>query len=291
MSEPQADKDFQDQVPDGYKFGPPQMDDFDIVITDEPPEEEEPSEDLPEEFKDLKKGDLIKKLQETQASYDQRLEELKSQQTSAQGVESLAEQLKKALPQQQQGPQQPPPPPQLSKEQWNEKYAEDPFEAMQEFYAHKLGPEINRLLSNNVSVSKKFLTLDQGRSRTYERYQSEIDNEVNKLPIQERVMNSDVYKEAHDRVVARHLDDVISEKVQEALKQEGRGQSQEQPQPQPQAPKPRVPYDEPGVRRQPSQGGPKKVYLTPEEKAFGARRGIAEKDLARLKSNGKLNIK
>lgn len=277
-------------IPEGYRFSPPEMDDFEIVVTDEPPEEE-PEEELPEEYKSLKKADLVAKLQETQTTFQQQLEEMKQKQAAEQGAKTLAEQLAEALPGQQAQPtnQQPPPPPQLSQEEWNEKFAEDPYKAMNEFYATKLGPEVQRLMSNNVNISKEFINLDPSRASTYQKYAKEIDAEVAGMPMKDRVTNTNVYKEAHDKVVARHLDDVIAEKVNEAL--EARGEGAQAPQPQPQQP-PRSPYDEPNVRKQPPAGAkPKQVYLSPEEKAFADRKGIEYKDLARMKSQGRWSLK
>lgn len=268
-----------------YHFGPPDMDDFEIVVTDEE-EVEEQEPEVPEEYKNLKKADLVAKIQETQTKFQSELEELKAQKAADQGFGSLAEQLKQTVQQQQQNaPQQPQKPPELTQEEWNEKFAEDPFKAMNEFYAHKLGPEVQRLMMNNVNVSKEFIQMDEGRKGTYAKYQDEIEAEVNKAPPQEKVTNTNIYREAHDRVVARHLDDVISLKVQEALEAQT-GQQQQQQQQKPAA---TTQYDEPGVRRQPPAGkGPVKVHLTEAEKRFGATRGISDQDLARMKHLGKL---
>lgn len=267
-------------IPEEFRFEAPTDDDFEVVLTDEPPMEEEPPEEegIPEEYKGMDKKALVEKLRKTQEEIAQQAQAPNQPEVLTEGFDRISESLKQAIQQGQQGQQQPK---QLTPEELNEKFVDNPTAAMEEFYNAKLAPEVNRLLGNNMSSSRKFLMLDESRKDTANQYMNEIEAEVQRTAPNARLMNPDIYTEAHDRVIARHFNEIVDKKVKEALAaQQG---NEEGATPTPSS------HDETGVRRVATQGPQKvNVYLTPAEKRFADTKGITYERAGRLKARGKL---
>jgi len=98
-----------------------------------------------------------------------------------------------------------------------DKLLESPTKALDNYIQQKLGPEIGRIYQHNINTSRRFLEYDEKRKATFGRYQGEIEKEVQSLPLNEKAYDEDVYQKAHDRVVARHMDEIINLKVEEAI--------------------------------------------------------------------------
>ena len=171
---------------------------------------------VPEEYVDLDKKALIEKLEAERKVLEETKKQVNEVAALKEGLASLGENLKPVpvaapevvAPQKSEDEY---------KEEFNEKFVEDPYSAMVKFQIEKLGPEIQRLMLNNLEVSKKFVELDPDRRETFKKYQSEIEGEIAKIPPQERLRDTEIYRKAHDRVMATHIDDIVALKVKEAL--------------------------------------------------------------------------
>jgi len=196
-------------------------DDFKVLVEgeDEIPKEEE--EEVPEEFKDLDKKALMEKLEAERAALEETKKQVNEVAALKEGLASLGENLKKPnvsiQPQQVQSVRKSE---DEYREEFNEKFVEDPYSAMVKFQAEKLAPEIQRLMMSNLQISRKFLQFDPDRKETYAKYHDEIEQEVSKVAPRERLEDTEVYQKAHDRVMARHINDIVQLKVQEVLKQQ-----------------------------------------------------------------------
>jgi hypothetical protein len=267
--------------PTNLNFETPSEEDFDIIVAEnEPPEEDS---NIPDEYKGLEKIDLINQVKQTQEQMKQIQEQYNQMQQMQQNFSNVNDQID-AIKQQQQY-QQPQQQPQMSeedfKEKFNEKFADDPYSATNEFFTKKLAPQVQNVLMNNMYYSRQFLENDETRKDTYNQYKSEIEQEVQRMDPKTKATNPQLYQEVHDRVVSRHLNEIVQQKVQEALKEsqpDTNNTSQTQ-----------GPYSEPGVRRvPPKQKKQISVYLTDAEKKHADNIGMSHKEYAKFKYRNKL---
>lgn len=92
--------------------------------------------------------------------------------------------------------------------------------AMDQFYARKLAPEVQRLLANNVNLSRKFVQLDPSKGPLYKTYKKEVDDYVAAMPPQAKLYNPDLYEEAVNVVASRHSDEIMGLQLQTKLAEE-----------------------------------------------------------------------
>lgn len=152
----------------------------------------------------------------------------------------------------------------------NENWVDDPYALLMEFNQKKIAPLAQELLATNVIHSKRDLERDPERKDTYKQYEAEIEAEVNSIPPELKIKDPDVYAKAHDRVIGRHINEVIALKVQEAL-----GETKE---------KPAVTAAPVSHTERGGVGGPPKkrvLRLTPEEAQRAAITGVSQEDYAR----------
>jgi len=160
--------------------------------------------------------ELQKKLQDQQ----ERLSALQAQNAAQQAIQPLVEQLGQMQPQ-AQPIQQPGESDETFRKRLDENYLETGLtSAMDEYFARRLRPEVQRLLQNNLYTSRRLVALDPEKGPLYKKYQREVEDHITQLPPQAKLYNPEVYDEAVAQVAARHGDEIINERLQQALETE-----------------------------------------------------------------------
>lgn len=85
--------------------------------------------------------------------------------------------------------------------------------AVQKVAERVIGQAIAPVAMGTVQQQKKLLKLDPSTSELFTKYEKEIDEKVNQLPPQYRVM-PDVYEKAYQQVIFEHQQDIINERAQ-----------------------------------------------------------------------------
>lgn len=106
------------------------------------------------------------------------------------------------------------------RKRFNEHLYDDPAALMDEWQMRKLSPLVSQIITNNMAMGRRFLQLDPEKAPNYKTYREEIENEVNQMAPQEKLQNPDFYDKAYERVMARHIDDIVTQRVQAALKEQ-----------------------------------------------------------------------
>lgn len=164
-------------------------------------------------------SDEVETLRQQLKDQQERMQQLQMQSAAQQAIQPLVEQLNQPKPQQAQ--QQPGEPYEEFRKRLDENYLETGITStMDEYFARRLQPEVQRLLQNNMYMSKKFVSRDPEKGPLYQKYQREVDELVQTLPPQDRLYNPDVYDEAVARVAAKHGDEIINDRVQQQLEAE-----------------------------------------------------------------------
>jgi hypothetical protein len=199
------DEELPDDIPD-LTFQEELSDDIEVIIGNQEPEPEAEPEPDPE------KVALKERLEALEAS-------LVAQREQVDLVGAIKD-LTSNQPVQSPVPQQVNQPVETEEEleaRLNENWVDNPYKAMLEFQQKKVAPLAQEMMANNVFHSKKDLERDPERKETFVKYRSEIEEEVSKVLPQEKFRDPEVYTRAHDRVVSRHINEIIASKVQEAI--------------------------------------------------------------------------
>ncbi len=255
--------------------------DFQVLVRGEDKIPEDLTEKtIPAEFKDLDKEALVAKLEAERKTLEETKQKAEQVAALKEGIASLGTTLQKPAPVAVPQPVMPQKSEEDYKEEFNEKFVEDPYSAMIKFQAEKLAPEIQRLMLNNLKTSRKFLELDPERKDTYKKYQDAIEQEILKTNPQMRLEDPEIYQKTHDRVMAGHINEIIEAKVKEALELQAKEKKEIEKK------------VEPGYTEFSMTSGPKEkpnyVILTQEEKQKANLLGIPIKEYARyLKERGK----
>jgi hypothetical protein len=177
-------------------------------------------------------------------------------------------------------------PQQLAEEINSEFYDKGPYETLMKFQRETMGPVLDQATGQILSLQKRVLELDPGRSKTYKKYREEIDREVQKMTPEQRFYDSEAYVKAHDRVMASHQEEVMEDRLQEMLRKElekmgiAPGGT---PQP-PKQPQQRTSFSETVQNPGKPVKEKRKVALTPQEKQFAFARGLSPEQYADWKS-------
>ena len=121
---------------------------------------------------------------------------------------------------------------------------------------------------------KREIKFDPERKETFEKYRDEIEKEYKAMPNYERFNDPEAFTKAHDRVVARHLNEIIDARVRDALEA---GEQQRQ---SAQAPANRGTggFNETGssygASASAQASGPKKVRLSTAEARWAETKGL-----------------
>lgn len=233
--------------------------DLEVIVSDEEPE--------PEPEIDPEKEKLRLELEK----YQQQLEQYTSRNVEAEALRAgIAELGDKLTPQQQQAAQQRP---QESDEEWakriKDEIYDDPLKILNEYMQRKVAPVLQQQYATNEKIWKKQILSDPQRKETYEKYRKEIEEEYSQIPEWERYQNPDTIIKAHDTVVARHINEIIDERIQAALNDAKPEAAKASP--------PRTPtYSEPGYTPAPRAETSKRTQarLTTREAAWADRRGL-----------------
>lgn len=235
------------------------------IVVGEPPVEE------PGEFDGVTRDELIKRLQESDKKVGELATRVDQVSALSQGIAGLGDKLARPEP-----PPVAPREPGESEEEFAKRVREgiidDPYKIMTDFHIRKLQPALQRLAINNLTYSKKFAKIDAETKTFMERYGDEVDQEVRGLSDYEKTSDPDVYKSAALRVGARHVHEIINERVAEGLKAK-----------EVQEAKPGNYYEGGGTR--PPEKKKRVGYLTPEEKLDASTHGMTEEIYWRVKNN------
>jgi DNA uptake protein ComE-like DNA-binding protein len=177
--------------------------------------DEIPSEEQEEgEFKGLTRDQIIEKIASERKANEEKLKQ----------PLGIADEIKRgfaAFSQTLAPPKQSEPQPQIDpkvlEDELKEGLLESPTKVLDKYIQTKLGPEIGRIYQYNINTSRRFLALDAQRAATFKQYEPEVEKEVQAMPLNDKVYDPDVYAKAHDRVVARHMNEIIDAKVKEAV--------------------------------------------------------------------------
>jgi hypothetical protein len=257
---------FGDPEDPNYQFTEDEGEDFELVFG----EEEEPEGPDPDE--------LQSELEQTKAQLEEqkkRMEEIEAIREGFEQVGGKVEDLQRS--QQPTQPQQPQFDYEKFKQEIDDGFMESPSSALDKYFQMKMQPEVQRLMSNNMANSRRFLGVDDQRKDTYKQWQSEIEAEVQQMPPQSKLYDPDVYQKAHDRVMSRHLNEIVDMRVKQALEQQEKKGGEEGS---------GGPYSETSERRPTTpQKKTKKIVPTQEERTLMEKwrlRGIPEEQFPGL---------
>ncbi len=159
------------------------------------------------------------------------------------------------------------------KQRINSKILEDPYETMLEFTNKVMGGAFQTVADQMLATQRKIAYLESDDKEFFTRHQKEIDEEVQRTPLDQRVRDADVYKRAIDMVKARNMGEIIAAEVAKAVAAAGGTP----PAATPRAPAglsdapttPRAPVSSPAGLPGASapSSGPRKVQMTPAKLA------------------------
>lgn len=185
-------------------------DDFEVVVSDEPERETDPApgltkEELLREIERQKeaieaarnRGDEVAALRQGLAELGMNLRQTEAKESAQAKGEVFDEE--------------------AYRKKFNEEFYNDPYQFMQDFAVKKLAPEFQRLAQRQEVLMKREISRDPERRETFEKYRKEIEQEFEAIPAYERYSDPQAFERAHDRVVARHLNEIIEARVREAL--------------------------------------------------------------------------
>lgn len=147
------------------------------------------------------------------------------------------------------------------KERLNRSYLEDPYEAIKEFSDRYFGGAVQTLAEQNANLQRKIALIEHPDREFVSKYKEEIMQELTNVPVDQQIRDPMAVNRVIDSVKARHLDDIVQLKVQEALSKAGLPASAPRPAP--------VGSSEvPLAGATPSQtSSSKKISITPRMKA------------------------
>jgi hypothetical protein len=161
----------------------------------------------------------------------------------------------------------------------NTQFFEKPAETIQEVLTRYDNLKSSQQVNQSMVVAKRFLALDPEAKPIYDKYRDEVDREMSTIDPQVKLSDPTFYRDAIDRVKSRHLDDLIAEKVAEALAKV----QQPAPTSQPRSPT----YAETGgVSRAVPQGqssAARQVFIPPHIAAEADAIGMDAKDLYNIR--------
>lgn len=178
------------------------------------------------EFRDLTRDQIIEKVRKEREA----LEATKAEANNNAALNQVLKELKDRGAQPALAPQAPAMTEGEFKTKFNEKFYDNPYDTMMEFQQKKLGPEVQRIMFQNMQLARKLAALDPDKKDTFALYGAEIDDYVARLPPEAKLYDADVYAKAHDAVISRHVNEIVERKVREAVtKQSGTGRPAPEP--------------------------------------------------------------
>lgn len=144
------------------------------------------------------------------------------------------------------------------KKRINQKYLEDPYETMVEFSNRYVGSAMQTVVEQSLALQREIAVLKSPDKDFISKYRDEIDAEVSRYPTEMRLKDPEVYDRSIALVKARHMDEIIAQKVAEAIAQKSGTP--------PAAPTPRGQAEAPALGAPPA-AGPRVISLSPAKKA------------------------
>ena len=183
----------------------------DELVVEDVQDEASPSQsDILKQFEELKKANEELKSRADQSSA------LKS------SFDSLGERLEKSAKAQVQAPA---PIPQREagetmeqfKERINRTYLEDPFSALQDFSNRMIGGAVQTLAEQNLRLQRKMAYIESPDKDFVSKHRDEIEAELDRIPVDQQIKDPSVVNRTIDSVRARHMDEIVAQKVAEEI--------------------------------------------------------------------------
>jgi len=248
---------------------PPEEEEFEEEVKvfveglDEIPPDEALEEDrIPAELKGLTKAQLVEKIRANQ-------EELGRASDSGRVLKEAIDELGRTL--------KPAPVPQSVaqgsvesdtdyEERLKTDFLDHPKKALDEYLQRSVGPLVSSVASGSMQVARELVRMQKGPD-TFDRYVSEIDAVVSRIPVVEKINKPrEVYERAYNEVMSGHLDELITARVAEEMaKLQGTGKTESA-----QAGI-RAPFGSTQVRPASKQ---KRIVLTEREREVADRKGL-----------------
>lgn len=199
------------EAPEQQGFNENGTEDVELIIDDgsTPPA---PEEEVPPEFKEVSKSQLIERLKKVEEDAAARAR----QESVFDRLGTTLEKLGEREAPRPQAPQQPVEKPEELRERINQKSLESPADAMDDYFTHKMGPMVGQALQGTLGLARKVMEMDPDKGPTFKKYIKEIDRLVESAPPQAKV-DPTIYEKAYKQVIQDHIDEIIAEKVAAAV--------------------------------------------------------------------------
>jgi len=217
------------------------------------------------EFQQLTRDQIIEKVKQERDA----LAKTKAEATNNAALNQVLKELKDRPQVVQQTPQVPRETEEEFKKKFNEKFYDSPYDTMMEFQQKKLGPEVQRMMFNNMQLARKLTALDPDKRDTFAMYSAEIDDFVARLPVEQKLYDADVFSKAHDAIISRHVNEIVERKVREAVTKQTGGQTGTRP----------APFTEAGSAPRPAGGSRQTVVLSRSEQQWAADHGMTKESM------------
>ena len=182
---------------------------------DEVAEEAGPSrEDLMKEFQELKKANEELKVKADSSS------------SLSQSFNNFGDRLEKSI-------NRPAPPPapvreqgettEQFKERINRTYLEDPYSALIEFNNRHMGGAMQTLAEQSLRLQRKLAYMEAPDRDFVTKHQDEIEAELQNVPMDQQIRDPQVVNRTIDSIRARHMDEIVAQKVAAELQKHGIG--------------------------------------------------------------------
>lgn len=99
----------------------------------------------------------------------------------------------------------------------NNMWMENPAKAYEEQSREQLRPVLDIMFSTQAALSRDLALMDPNQKPIYDKYRDEVEQEVTRIPPQERIQEPRVYQTAIQRVKARHSDELTQSAIEEAV--------------------------------------------------------------------------
>ena len=142
---------------------------------------------------------------------------------------------------------------------------------------------MTQMMTMNLTHARRSIQLDPDRKDTYKKYQMEIDKIVAEMEPRMKFQDPGIFEKAHDQIVARHINEIIQDKVQEALNTSSQNAP---PPPPPASSSPTFMETMSTPVRSTPQNQPRQVRLSFQEEKYCNDRGLDPKDYYRWKYGG-----
>lgn len=157
------------------------------------------------------------------------------------------------------------------KQRINERILENPYETLMEFTNRAVGGAFQTVAEQMLAQQRKLAYLETDDKDFFTRHQKEIDEEVQRTPVEQRVRDPEIYRRAVDLVKARNMNEIIAAEVAKAVAAAGMQKAAP-------ASAPVGLSDTPAATLAPSStpaalsaasatGGPRRVQMTPAKRA------------------------